>query len=72
MTAPTPAEQASAVNSVGKALNEIYRNFGTTRYCFCFLRISLPPWGKKKAFFFLLASADIGLIHADTFGIIIL
>lgn len=27
---------------------------------------------KKKAFFFLLASADIGLIHADTFGIIIL
>lgn len=27
---------------------------------------------KKKSFFFLLANADIGLIHADTFGIIIL
>lgn len=72
MTAPTPAEQASAVNSVGKALNEIYRNFGTIHYCFCFLRIILPPWKKKKAaFFLLLANADIGLIHADTFGIII-
>lgn len=27
---------------------------------------------KKKKLFFLLANADIGLIHADTFGIIIL
>lgn len=73
MTAPTPTEQASAFNSVGKALDEMYRYFGTIRYCFCFLRIILPPRKKESFFyFFFLDNADIGLIHADTFGMIIL
>lgn len=70
MTAPTPAGEESAVNSLGKALVEMYRYFRTIQYCFCFLRIILPPW--KKEFFFFFDNADIGLIHADTFGTIIL